>query len=60
MEFDHAKLVKIPVEHQMPHYNILEEMSSILLSGQYCLLIFLIWFTVGKKDVCVELLHKAF
>lgn len=29
MEFDHAKLVEIPLEHQMPHYNIFTEVSAI-------------------------------
>lgn len=29
MEFDHAKLVEIPLEHQMPHYNIFTEASAI-------------------------------
>lgn len=29
MEFDHAKLVEIPLEHQMPHYNIFTEVPAI-------------------------------
>lgn len=28
MEFDHAKLVEIPLEHQMPHYNIFTEVPA--------------------------------
>jgi len=29
MEFDHAKLVEIPLERQMPHYNIFTEVPAI-------------------------------
>lgn len=29
MEFDHAKLVEIPLEHQTPHYNIFTEVLAI-------------------------------
>lgn len=29
MEFDHAKLVEVPLEHQMPHYNIFTEVPAI-------------------------------